>query len=100
MIKARLTPDDKWIVVDCSEKIERRQLELSMSKKINNWFIIKKKCPYANVNESFMNKYGMIPVGLWMELIKICQKYNLSIEFQEDFNCKIINCNLTNVDFI
>lgn len=99
MIKARLTSDDKWIVVDCSEKIERRQLELSMSKKINNWFIIKKKCPYANVNESFMNKYGMIPVGLWMELIKICQKYNLSIEFQEDFNCKIKNCNITKEDF-
>lgn len=95
MITARLTPDNKWIVINCSEKIERKQLELSFTKKVNNWFIIKKKYPYANVNESFMNKYGMIPTGLWMEFVNICKKYNYQLEFDSDFNCRIKNCNIT-----
>ena len=99
MITARLTPDNKWIVVNCSEKIEHKQLQLSFTKKVNNWFIIKKKYPYANINESFMNKYGMIPAGLWMELVKICQKYNYQLEFDPDFNCRIKNCDITKEDF-
>ena len=65
MITARLTVDNKWIVVASDNKLELKQLKLSFTRRIPNWFIIKKKAPYANIEECFMNAYGMIPVGLW-----------------------------------
>lgn len=100
MIYARLTPDNKWLVVESDNNIEIKQLKLSFTKKINNWYIIKKKTPYANVDETFMNAYGMIPVGLWLELVNICKKYGYSLTFSEDFNCRIKNCSIAEADFI
>ena len=77
MLKARLTTDNQWIIVESDNAVEMKQLRLSYTKKIPNWYIIKKKASYANVDETFMNSYGMIPKGLWLELVKICKKYNL-----------------------
>ena len=99
MLKARLTCDNQWIIVESDNAVELKQLKMSFTKKINDWYIIKKKAPYANVDETFMNSYGMIPVGLWLELIRICKKFNYSLEFIEDFNCRIKNCNITREDF-
>ena len=100
MINARLTSDDKWIVITSDNPLEMKQLKLSFTKKINDWYIIKKKFPYANVEETFMNAYGMIPVGLWLELVNICKKYGFSLQFADDVNCRIKNCNITQTDFV
>ena len=99
MLKARLTTDNQWIIVESDNAVEMKQLRLSYTKKIPNWHIIKKEASYANVDETFMNSYGMIPKGLWLELVKICKKYNYSLQFTEDFNCRIKNCNITREDF-
>ena len=99
MLKARLTTDNQWIIVESDNAVEMKQLRLSYTKKIPNWYIIKKKASYANVDETFMNSYGMIPKGLWLELVKICKKYNYSLQFTDDFNCRIKNCNITREDF-
>lgn len=95
MITARLTVDNKWIVVNSDNKLELKQLKLSFTRRIPNWFIIKKKAPYANIEESFMNAYGMIPVGLWLELVNICKKFSFSLQFSDDFNCKIKDCSIS-----
>ena len=100
MVYARLTSDDKWLVITSDNPLEMKQLKLSFTKKINDWYIIKKKFPYANVEETFMNSYGMIPVGLWLELVNICKKYYFSLQFADDVNCRIKNCNITQKDFI
>lgn len=99
MIKAKLTPDNQWIVVETDSQLEKRQLQLSFTQKIPDWFIIKRKYPYANVDECFMNSYGMIPVGLWMALVNVCKKYNFELLFSDDFNCKIKDCSLTRESF-
>lgn len=99
MVNARLTPDNKWIVVTSDIDMEMKQLKLCFTKRINDWFIIKKKFPYANIDETFMNAYGMIPVGLWLELVNCCKKYGYSLTFADDFNCRIKNCNITQDDF-
>lgn len=91
-MKATLTFDDKFIVISDLTDIERKQLQLSFTKKIPNWFIIKKKNPFANVDLSFINSSNMIPTGLWMELVNICKKFNFSLTFSSDFNCRIKNC--------
>ena len=54
MVTATLTEDNKWIYVDGNPD-EVRHIRANFTKKINSWFIIKKKNPDANVEESFMN---------------------------------------------
>lgn len=100
MIRARLTYDNQWIICESDVPMEMKQLRLSFTVKIPNWYIIKKKYNYAQVDETFMNSYGMIPSGLWLHLIDVCKKYNYSIQFEDDFNCKITNCNIVKDDFL
>lgn len=90
MLVAQLTEDRRWIRVE-GDVVEMRQLKLSFTKKINSWFIIKNKNPNAIVEEKFMNNFGLIPVGLWIELIKTCQKFGYQIQFIDDFDSKIRN---------
>lgn len=91
-MKAELTFDNKYIILSDVEPLERKQLEISFTKKIPNWFIIKKNNPYVNVDSAFINSSNMIPTGLWMELVNVCKKYNFKLYFSEDFNCRIRNC--------
>lgn len=90
MITATLTDDKKWIYVDGNPD-EVDQIRLTFTKKINSWFIIKKKNPDANVEEAFMNHLGIIPVGLWVELVNVCVEYNYYLSFSPDFNDSIKN---------
>lgn len=94
-MKASLTYDNKFIRISDAKPIELEQLKLSLTRKIPNWYIIKKKMPWVNENSCFMNDYGFIPTGLWKNLIEICQKYNYSLQFSDDFNCKIKNCSIS-----
>jgi superfamily II DNA or RNA helicase len=99
MINAKLTPDNRFICLESDNSMELKQIKLSLTIKLPNWFIIKRKCPYANIEERFMNDYNMVPVGLWLELINICKKFGYSIHFADDFNCRIKNCSMTSDDF-
>lgn len=92
---ARLTGDEKFIVLEGMTPMERGQLEMSFTKKINNWFIIKSKSPYANIEESFISNGCIIPRGLYLELINVCIENNYQLDFIDGFNCKIKNCDIT-----
>ena len=94
-MRASLTYDNKFIRISDAKPIELEQLKLSLTRKIPNWYIIKKKMPWVNENSCFINDYGFIPTGLWKNLIEICQKYNYSLQFSDDFNCKIKNCSIS-----
>lgn len=81
MIVATLTMDLKWLRIQSNSAYELKQLQLYFTKKINDWYIIKKKNPYADIEEHFMSVYDIIPVGLWCELAKACNKYGFSLQF-------------------
>ena len=90
MLQAQLLDNGKWVLVE-GDALEMQQLKLSFTKKINSWFIIKNKNPNAQVEEKFMNNFGLMPVGLWIELIRVCEKFNYNIQFIGDFENKIKN---------
>ena len=96
MLTARLIENNKFIIVEGNPD-ELAQVRLSFTKKINSWYIIKSKNPDANVDESFMNSVGMIPVGLWAELINTCNRFNYSLVFYDDFNERTRDNNI-NID--
>ena len=90
MLEARLTDDLQRIHVS-GDALEMQQLKIAFTKKINSWFIIKNKNPNVVVDEKFMNSIGLIPVGLWIDLINTCKKFGYQISFLDDFEKKIKN---------
>lgn len=88
MVTARLTDDLQWIHVE-GDALEMSQLKLAFTKKINSWYIIKSKNPNAIVDEKFISAFGLIPTGLWIDLINICKKFNYQLTFLDDFDLKI-----------
>ena len=99
MITGKLTYDNEWIVLDTDNAQELNQIKNALTMHIPNWFILIKKNPHINVTETFINEYRMIPVGLWLQVVYICQKYNIVLKFDDDFNCRIKDCNLSRIEY-
>ena len=95
----KLTDDKKFLIVKSATKLELDQLKLSFTKEPADSWIIKKKNPYIITKKNFMNQFNMIPTGLWLELVQICQKFGFELEFEEDFTCKTQNCTLSLEEF-
>ena len=81
-MKLKITPDGKFLQVVDSTQLELEQLESSFSKRVDNWFILKKKIPHWDGIVKFIDQYNRIPKGLWGEVKKLSEKFNfpLSIE--------------------
>lgn len=99
MLTAKLTDDNNWILVDGNPD-ELGVIRKEFTKKIDSWFIIKAKHPEANVEECFMNYLGAIPVGLWLELVRVCKTYGYLLTFTDGFNEKIRDTNMTKENFV
>ena len=97
---AKLVYENRFILVEGMTPIESANLKLAFTKKYDNWFIIKKKNPMAVVEESFMTSQGVIPSGLWMELVAACQRFGYSIDFIDDFDEKIRKDDFSRDDFM
>jgi superfamily II DNA or RNA helicase len=84
-MKLKVSDDKKFLIVDDCTQLELDQLESSFTKKVDNWFIIKKKLPHWDGEIKFIDRYNRIPIGLWGEVRAISKKYNfpLSIEGAE-----------------
>jgi len=94
MIRARLSPDEKWIFTNWSSEYERSLLVTSFTVRIPDWQVIHAKYPQADIEQSFINDFGMIPVGLWSYLISVCQLNRVPIIFEDGFEAKICNMNI------
>jgi len=82
-VKARVTPDNRFIQLTDYTELELEQITFSFKKRITNWRfhpLCKKKVWDGYI--SFMDKYQRIPVGLWNELNETCQKYNFPLTIE------------------
>ncbi len=77
----RLKVDDskKFLIVDDCTQLELEQVESSFTKKVDNWFIIKKKIPHWDGEIKFIDRYNRIPIGLWGEVRALSKKYNFPL---------------------
>jgi hypothetical protein len=82
MVRLVASEDLKWLtIVDYDEEFERKQLELSLTKKIHNHFfhpLVKKK--HWDGAICFIDKrlpVWRIPMGLWSEVYSIGEKYKI-----------------------
>lgn len=87
MLKFNISEDRKWIIlVHASDEVEKRQIDISLTKKIHNWYfhpLVKKKIWDGNI--CFIEKKGAfwkIPIGLWREILEIGKEYKMEIEIE------------------
>lgn len=94
MVYIDLTDDKHFLVVSSPVQLEMSQLNISFSREVSNAWLIKKQNSNANTTRSFINQYGMIPIGCWLYLLNICNKYNLPIQFSDKFRAHVDSFNL------
>ena len=87
MIKFNLSEDNQWLILaQCTDEVEKKQIELSLTKKIHNWYfhpLVKKKIWDGSI--CFIEKRGpfwRIPVGLWAEVLEIGKEYNYEFHIE------------------
>jgi len=81
-MKLKVTDDKKFLAVtDCTMN-EIEQLEYSFTKKVANYFIIKKKKPTWDGEIKFVDRYQRVPIGLWKEVQDLCKKFHFPLEIE------------------
>jgi hypothetical protein len=78
-MKFKVSEDKNFLIIDDSTQLEIEQIESSFTKKLENWYIMKKKRPGWDCEIHFVDRYNRIPLGLWGEVVKFCKKYNFPI---------------------
>ncbi|NMC59875.1 MAG: DEAD/DEAH box helicase family protein [Candidatus Methanofastidiosa archaeon] len=82
-MRLKITADKKFLQVVDSTALELEQIQYSFTKRVDNWFIIKKKIPHWDGEVKFIDKYNRIPIGLWQEIKKFADKYSFPLEIEE-----------------
>lgn len=102
MLKFNVSEDQQWmILIDAPDEVEKKQIELSLTKKIHNFYfhpLVKKKIWDGSI--CFVEKRGAfwkVPIGLWREVMQIGEEYNIQIEING--LDRVINKDLTLEEF-
>ena len=87
MIKFTVSEDKQWLsLIDYDEDYERRQIDISLTKKIHNFYfhpLVKKKVWDGAI--CFVDKklpVWRVPIGLWSEIYQIGQKYKIDVSIE------------------
>jgi superfamily II DNA or RNA helicase len=87
MLTFNVSEDQQWLILaQANDEIEKRQIEISLTKKIHNWYfhpLVKKKIWDGNI--CFIEKRGgfwKVPIGLWREVLEIGEEFNIEIEIE------------------
>ncbi len=85
MLSLKVSDDlQNLVLVDFDEDVERKQLEISLTRKIHNSHfhpLVKQKIWDGSI--CFVDKKSpiwKIPIGLWSEVLEICEKYKLDVQ--------------------
>jgi len=81
-LKLRVTSDKKYLQAENYTMHEIEQLEYSFTKKVDNYFIIKKKIPHWDGEIKFIDRYQRIPIGLWQEVYNVAKKFHFPLEVE------------------
>jgi len=82
-MKAKVTPDGRFIQIVEGTDLELEQIRHSFKKRISNWRfhpLVKKRVWDGYI--TFIDKYDRIPVGLWNELNQVCTQYEFELRVE------------------
>ena len=73
-----ITYDNQYMVCNSDYPYELQLLKNFLTREIENAWLLKKKMPYINTERCFINEYGMVPIGLWLEVLQFCKQCNIT----------------------
>lgn len=82
-MKVDITYDNQYFVLSSDYIFEINVIRNAFTREIPNAWMLKKITPIKNTDRCFMNNYNMIPVGLWLELIKIAKENNIVLNMTD-----------------
>ena len=81
-MRLKVTDDKKFLqVISCTSN-EIDQINFSFTKKVDNWFIIKRKKPHWDGEIRYIDNYQRVPIGLWKEVENLCKKFHFPLEIE------------------
>lgn len=78
-----ITFDNEYFVLSSDYIFELNVIRTALTREIPNAWMLKKITSVQNTDRCFMNNYNMVPVGLWLEIIKVCKENNIQVQFTE-----------------
>ncbi|MEG1142174.1 MAG: DEAD/DEAH box helicase family protein, partial [Clostridia bacterium] len=76
----KLDENKNFIHIVEANKLELDQLRYTFTKKVANWFILKKRNPNWDGEICFIDTLNRISIGLWKELILLCREFNFKLD--------------------
>lgn len=90
-----LTEDRKHLILRNLTSNEIDQLRLFFTKEPPQNWILKNKTPCGAYKTEFFNRFGLLPFGLWMELIECCKTYGFNLIFEPGVEQLLLDTQLT-----
>lgn len=81
-----ITEDRQYLILRNLNQQELDQMRLYFTKEPPQAWIMKKKFPAGAYKVEFFNRFGLLPFGLWMELIEACRTYGFNMVFDPGMN--------------
>lgn len=82
-MKIDITYDQLYMVCTSDFPYELQLLKRFLTREVENAYMFKKKLPFLSTERTFINEYGMVPIGLWLEILRFGKKYNIYIEMTQ-----------------
>ena len=85
-MQVTITDDNKFLILRNLNNYELNSVREFFTKEPDNSWVIKKKNPWFETETSFLNNFGMLPIGLWTELVRYAYLKNVRLDFDPKIN--------------
>lgn len=85
-MQVTITDDNKFLILRNLNNYELNSVREFFTKEPDNSWVVKKKNPWFETETSFLNNFGMLPIGLWTELIRYAYLKNVHLDFDSKIN--------------
>ena len=93
-----LTYDNKFLVINSNYPKELSLLKTTLTREIANAWMLKKTNSSINTERCFINNFGLVPVNLWLDVIKFTKDCNIYCELSDKMKMYIAGFSL-NFDY-
>lgn len=85
-MQVTITDDNKFLILRNLNNYELNSVREFFTKEPDNSWVVKKKNPWFETEISFLNNFGMLPIGLWTELVRYAYLKNVRLDFDPKIN--------------
>ena len=85
-MRVTITDDNKFLILRNLNNYELNSVREFFTKEPDNSWVVKKKNPWFETETSFLNNFGMLPIGLWTELVRYAYLKNVRLDFDPKIN--------------